>query len=223
MAELLTENVDHRYGRQRVLNGINLHAGPGGCAVLFGANGSGKSTLLALLATRYRLRGGRYRLNGLDVSTTSGETIRRQLMLLGHYTHLYGHLNALENLQFFSDLRGLIPSMEQLRTAIAAVGLDGYAERPVRGFSAGMRKRLALARVQLAMPSLLLLDEPYSALDAAGVAWLNAMLIAYLGGGGTVIMASHDPERVAALPHIPYRLEGGRLWPMSTHREEPAC
>ncbi|MBF0138409.1 MAG: heme ABC exporter ATP-binding protein CcmA [Magnetococcus sp. DMHC-1] len=214
MAELVTEGIQYRYGRQRVLNGVDLTAGPGVCVVLFGANGSGKSTLLSILATRFRLREGRYFLNGLNVAEGEGDAARGQLMLLGHHTHLYGHLDALENLRFFCDLRGLAVTPERLLSAVESVGLGRFSRRPVRGFSAGMRKRLALARVQLATPSLLLLDEPYSALDAAGVTWLNEMLTTYLTGGGTVVMASHDPERVAALVHVPRHLESGRLVPL---------
>ncbi|MBF0178080.1 MAG: heme ABC exporter ATP-binding protein CcmA [Magnetococcales bacterium] len=222
MAELLIEGIHYRYGHQRVLNGVALHAGPGVCAVLFGANGSGKSTLLSILATRLRLREGRYVLNGMDVSE-GYDVARGQLMLLGHATHLYGHLDALENLRFFCDLRGLATTPEQLLFAVESVGLGRSSRRPVRGFSAGMRKRLALARVQLAAPSLLLLDEPYSALDAAGVAWLNDMLRVYLADGGTVVMASHDPERVAVLDHVPYRLEAGRLLALPREKGKTAC
>ncbi|MBF0154487.1 MAG: heme ABC exporter ATP-binding protein CcmA [Magnetococcales bacterium] len=223
MAELLTEGIRYRFGRQRVLDGVDLQAGPGQCVVLFGANGSGKSTLLSILATRYRLREGRYVLNGLDVTAGQGEAARGELMLLGHHTHLYGHLDALENMRFFCDLRGLSVAPESIESAVESVGLGRYCRRPVRGFSAGMRKRLALARVQLAAPSLLLLDEPYSALDAAGVVWLNAMLTTFLADGGTVVMASHDPERVAALVHVPYHLEAGRLVARQAGQGKPAC
>jgi heme exporter protein A len=193
-----------------VLNGINLELEPGECGVLLGANGCGKSTLLSLLSTRLRVQRGSYHLAGLAVAG-HGEEIRSRLLFVGHHTHLYGHLTPLENLLFFADLHGLRPSESLLRETVAAVGLEKFVEQPVRWFSAGMKKRLALARMLLSRPDLLLLDEPYSALDAQGVVWLNERLRLFLQEGGVVVMASHDPERVAALPHRPLRMQQGRF------------
>ncbi|MBF0296871.1 MAG: heme ABC exporter ATP-binding protein CcmA [Magnetococcales bacterium] len=217
--------VHHRFGRQQVLKGIDLTVRRGECVVLYGSNGSGKSTLLALLSTRYALRQGSYLLDGLD-TTRHGDEARDRLVFVGHHTHLYGHLTPVENLRFFADLRTLSPSEARLREAVAEVGLARVADKPSRWFSAGMRKRLALARMLLANPSLLLLDEPYSALDAQGVAWLNAMLIRFQENGGAVVMASHDPERVAALRHLPHHLDRGILTPAPPPpriEEPPSC
>lgn len=182
--------------------------------VLFGANGAGKSTLLAILATRYRMQEGVYQLDGLDANN-EGEAIRARLIFVGHQTGLYGHLTPVENLRFFADLRSLERTDEQLREVVATVGLRRFVDRPVLGFSAGMRKRLALGRVLLAEPDLLLLDEPYSALDHQGIAWLNQVIGDYLQRGGMVILASHDPERVASLPHRPMLVANGKLQPMA--------
>ncbi|MBF0417855.1 MAG: heme ABC exporter ATP-binding protein CcmA [Magnetococcales bacterium] len=215
------EGVRHRYGRHLVLAGIDLNAARGECLVLYGANGSGKSTLLSLLSTRHAIREGSYHLDGLDVRH-HGQEARERLLFIGHQTHLYGHLTPVENLLFFSDLRGLSVTTSQLRSALGSVGLAKAADKPVQWFSAGMRKRLALARMLLAEPRLLLLDEPYSALDTQGVNWLNAMLTDYLNQGGAVIMASHDPERVAALRHRPHLLARGILTPLDTSRPEVA-
>ncbi|MBF0143079.1 MAG: heme ABC exporter ATP-binding protein CcmA [Magnetococcales bacterium] len=210
MARIHAEGIHYAFGRQKVLRGVDLASADGECIALYGANGSGKSTLLTILATGYRPQRGSYRLDGL-LASEEGSELRRRLVYVGHHTHLYGHLTPVENLRFFCDLRGLRPTTEALREAVAAVGLALHAERPVRGFSAGMRKRLALSRILPAKPALLLLDEPYSALDHAGVSWLNDLLGGYLRGGGTIILASHDPERVAPLSPQIRRLEEGRL------------
>nr|CRH07880.1 Cytochrome c biogenesis ATP-binding export protein ccmA [Candidatus Magnetococcus massalia] len=178
--------------------------------VLFGVNGAGKSTLLNILSTRFRPRKGSYTINGKE-AWEDPEWSRNQLISIGHYSHLYGHLTPVENLQFFADLRDLQLSEAKIKEAVEAVGLKRFMRRPVRGFSAGMRKRVALARVLLASPSLLLLDEPYTALDVHGVQWLNGILADYLKQGGTMIMATHDPDRVAALSHIPMRMSEGKL------------
>ncbi|MEO5346004.1 MAG: heme ABC exporter ATP-binding protein CcmA [Magnetococcus sp. YQC-9] len=213
--------VRHRYGRHQVLAGIDLTVRRGECVVLFGANGSGKSTLLSLLSTRYTIREGSYHLDGLDVRH-HGQEARERLLFVGHHTHLYGHLTSMENLRFYGDLHGLTLSEARLRQALDTVGLAKAADKPVQWFSAGMRKRLALARMLLSNPLLLLLDEPYSALDSQGVHWLNAMLNDYLDQGGAVIMASHDPERVAALDHRPHQLARGILIPIDAGEPETA-
>ena len=210
MALLTVQGLHHAFGRHRVLKGVDLTLESGECGVLLGSNGSGKSTLLALLSTRLRMQKGRYHLAGLSVAHQD-EEIRSRLLFVGHHTHLYGHLTPLENLLFFADLHGFPPQAEARLAAVAAVGLQRFSEQPVRWFSAGMKKRLALARLLLFQPDLLLLDEPYSALDLQGVAWLNETLSHFLQKGGMVLMASHDPERLAALPHRLLRLRQGQL------------
>lgn len=214
--------VQHRFGRHRVLQGVDLTLLPGECVVLYGANGTGKSTLLALLSTRLSLREGEYLLDGLQVDQ-HGTEVREKLLFVGHHTHLYGHLTSLENLRFFCDLRGLTLSQERLGQVIERVGLAKAVDKPVQWFSAGMRKRLALARLLIAQPKLLLLDEPYSALDAQGVVWLNGLLTDYLNAGGALVMASHDPDRVAALPHRPHLLARGVLSPITPSRPDSAA
>ncbi|MBF0379644.1 MAG: heme ABC exporter ATP-binding protein CcmA [Magnetococcales bacterium] len=212
MVKLAVTGLHHRFGRHKVLQGIELTMHAGDCVVLFGDNGSGKSTLLTLLSTRFSLQKGQYTLDGLD-SKNHGDEIRDKLVFVSHNSHLYGHLTPVENLLFFADLRQLTPSDDAIRKTIETVGLGRFADRPSRWFSAGMKKRLTLARVLIAKPSLLLLDEPYSALDAQGVNWLNSILTDFLKGGGMIIMASHDPQRVAALDHKPQFLKKGRLLP----------
>jgi heme exporter protein A len=210
MANLAVTGLHHRFGRHRVLRGVDLAMEAGECVVLFGDNGSGKSTLLTLLSTRFALQKGQYILNGFD-SADQGEDIRDHLVFVSHNSHLYGHLTPVENLLFFADLRRLNCSETILRQAVTTVGLERFADRPTRWFSAGMKKRLTLARMLIAKPDLLLLDEPYSALDVQGVNWLNTMLTDFLDAGGMIIMASHDPLRVAALNHQPRYLRKGVL------------
>lgn len=212
MAELSVSELHFRYGRHRVLKGLEFSAAPGERVALFGPNGSGKSTLLSVLAGRARPQKGNCLLNGID-ALEEVEEARGQLLHLGHSTGLYGHLSALENLRFFADLWGLDIDEKTLREALSQAGLERFADRRTSGFSAGMRKRAALARILVARPSLLLLDEPYSALDAQGVAWLNGILSDYADGGGTLLLVTHDPERVAPLSPRSLHLKEGRLGP----------
>ncbi|ABK45983.1 heme exporter protein CcmA [Magnetococcus marinus MC-1] len=210
MARLEVENIHYGFGRHKVLKGIDLTAEDGECLVLFGVNGAGKSTLLNILALRYRPKRGSYRLNGQEV-WDNPDYSRSQIVTIAHHSHLYGHLTPVENLQFFSAMRDLERTDEQIKQCVRDVGLSRFLHRPVKGFSAGMRKRVALARVLLANPPLLLLDEPYSALDHQGVQWLNKILNAYIKEGGTLIIVTHDPDRVAALPYRALRVSKGLL------------
>ncbi|MEO5367761.1 MAG: heme ABC exporter ATP-binding protein CcmA [Magnetococcus sp. WYHC-3] len=213
MAALSAAGISHRFGRHRVLDDVALELGPGECITLFGPNGAGKSTLLNILANRLRPRSGTLMLDGQD-ARLEPEAYRARLYYLSHHSHLYGHLTPVENLRFFADLHALT-GLDDARflDALERVGLKRFARRTVAGFSAGMRKRVALARVLLASPSLLLLDEPYSALDAQGVHWLNTFLQGYQAQGGSILMVTHDPERVAALDRHAWELRDGRLVP----------
>ncbi|MBF0436196.1 MAG: heme ABC exporter ATP-binding protein CcmA [Magnetococcales bacterium] len=212
VAQLQVEELAHRFGKRNVLWRVTLKVEAGECAVLYGANGSGKSTLLSLLATRLRIQQGRCLLDDINLQT-QGEQARRRLLFVGHHTHLYGHLSPMENLIFFCDMHQLPIEQPVLVEAVATVGLAPFVHQPIRWFSAGMKKRLALARILVAHPSLLLLDEPYSALDHAGVDWLNGTIDRFQKQGGLVVMASHDPEKVSPLKHSPWRLEKGVLSP----------
>ncbi|MBF0110733.1 MAG: heme ABC exporter ATP-binding protein CcmA [Magnetococcales bacterium] len=205
--------IEHRFGRRTVLRGIELTVPEGDCAVLYGANGSGKSTLLSLIATRLRIQKGHCRLDTIDLGR-EGETARRHLIFVGHHSHLYSHLSPTENLLFFRDLHQITATNDTLAEAISQAGLAPFRHQPIRWFSAGMKKRLSLARILMFQPRLLLLDEPYSALDHEGIVWLNTLIDSFQQRGGIVVMASHDPARVAALRHTPWRLEGGRLHSM---------
>lgn len=212
MTQLQVMDVRHRFGRRVVLQKVNLTVNAGECAVLYGANGSGKSTILSLLSTRLRLQQGQCRLGDLDIQT-QGEAARGRLIFISHHSHLYGHLTPLENLLFFRDIYQLTIDRERLTQAIAEVGLAPFVQQPIRWFSAGMKKRLSLARILVGHPDLLLLDEPYSALDHHGVAWLNQVIDRFQKQGKLVVMASHDPERVASLDHTPWLLDNGVLRP----------
>ncbi|HIJ85101.1 MAG: heme exporter protein CcmA [Magnetococcales bacterium] len=213
MTQLRAVDIAHRFGRRVVLRSVTLNCVAGECAVLYGANGSGKSTLLSLLATRLRIQQGHCHIDDLDIKI-HGEAARKRTLFIGHHSHLYGHLSPLENLIFFRDIYQLDVGREELIEAIAKVGLAPFIHQPVRWFSAGMKKRLSLARILAGRPAVLLLDEPYSALDHEGVRWLNGVIDTFQKQGGLVVLASHDPERVAALNHTPWRLDGGVLQPV---------
>ena len=148
MSAISLQSLSHRYGSQWVLVDINLQFAAGETIALLGPNGSGKSTLLRILSTLLQPTRGKGTLWGNDLATDR-QKIRSQLHWLGHDFNLYKNLTALENLRLFYQLRGETHSLQIMKEAMAAVGLPHRENDPVGAFSAGMRKRLALARILL--------------------------------------------------------------------------
>jgi ABC-type multidrug transport system ATPase subunit len=136
---------------------------------------------------------------------------RAVIGVVGHGSYMYEDLTAIENLRFWTVMGGGDASPARLLTALLRVELDAVAHERVRTFSAGMKRRLALARVLLGQARLLLLDEPFTELDQRGRKWLSEFLLAFKHGGGGVVVATHSfgsgllvADRVAIL-------HGGRL------------
>ena len=180
--------VEKRYGRRRALRPLDFELERGGFLVVTGANGSGKTTLLRLVAGLAAPTGGE-----LDVASD-----RRGLGYLGHEALLYRDLTALENLDLYGRLYRVPERRERAGMLLERFGLwDVRAER-VASYSRGMVQRLALCRALLHDPELLVLDEPFTALDAEGAGLLDRWLLE-LAGSTTVILTTHDPQRLEPL------------------------
>jgi heme exporter protein A len=180
--------LEKRYGDKRVLRGVDLDVPRGGFLLVTGPNGSGKTTLLRLVAGLLAPTGGE-----LEVDVERG-----RLGFLGHEPLVYRELTALENLELYGRLYRVPERRERIGMLLERFGLwDARAER-AGSFSRGMLQRLALCRALLHEPELLLLDEPFSALDADGGALLDREL-AGLAGEHTFLVATHDPERLSPL------------------------
>jgi heme exporter protein A len=192
------------------LRGIDLRIAPGESVCLLGPNGSGKTTFLRILATAARPTSGEARVFG-HLTTSEGDEVRERVGLLSHKTFLYGELTAIENLRFAAGMYGLPGDAASLRNALTRVGLEQVGERQVRGFSQGMLQRLALARATMHHPGLLLLDEPYSALDAAALQQLDRFLREYVAGGGTMVVVTHQVQRGLAACERAVALKAGRI------------
>jgi heme exporter protein A len=152
-----------------------------------GDNGSGKTTLLRVLSGLLAPTSGEIRLDGEPLTLAR---LSPQVALLSHQSGLKPELTAIENLRFAAGLGGLRQGMSPT-TALAGVGLDGYADVPTRRLSAGQKKRIALARVLLAPVGLWLLDEPYANLDLDGIRLVNRMLERHASRGGAALITSH--------------------------------
>jgi heme exporter protein A len=205
-----TAELARLFGRNAALAGISLRVEPGRTVALFGPNGAGKTTLLRILATAIRPSFGSAAVDGIDVAAAP-EHVRPRVAYLSHATGLYDDLTADENLRFAATMLGRSDVGKAAADALEEAGLGPAARDRVRGFSAGMRRRLALGRLLLSSPSLVLLDEPHAALDAEGMALVDRLLGRWHDAGVTVLVASHQAERVMKLADGWARLDGGLL------------
>ena len=199
--------VTRLFGAVPAVVRADLRVERGETVVLRGPNGAGKSTLLKIAATSLSptYRGGR--VLGFDL-LLEREQIRARADLMTHRTRLYEDLTAAENLRLWCRLLGL--GHEGVDAALDRVGMLEVAGERVRGFSQGMRQRVAIARVLLRGPELLLLDEPYTGLDAEARHAVDDLVRHASSEGRTVVLATHHPapER---LEHRTLHLDGGRI------------
>jgi len=199
-----------RYGRRWALTDVTFEVPEGALVMVTGRNGSGKSTLLRVLATAIRADRGTVAILGYDTHRDR-DAVREITALLAHHTHLYEPLTALENLAIAARFLGDDPGREELRARLAEVGLADRGDDPVQTFSAGMRQRLALARVLLQEARVVLLDEPYGHLDPPGFLLVDGLLQRLRHKGATVLMATHLLNRGRAVCDRGLVLEAGRL------------
>lgn len=190
--------LTRRFGATTALDGVDLTVRRGEPLALFGVNGAGKTTLLRLLSGGLKPTTGSLVIEGHDPRHAPAKA-RGRIGLLSHHTLLYDDLSATENLVFFGKLHGLWKPEDRARALLEEVGLTDRADEPVRGFSRGMQQRVALARALLHDPSLLLLDEPASGLDARASARLREALRDAASRGATWVIATHDVEEGLAL------------------------
>jgi ABC-type multidrug transport system ATPase subunit len=199
--------VSRAFASVPAVSRVSLEVARGEVVLLRGPNGAGKSTLLRIVATALSPTAGGGRVLGFDLLDGRRE-IRRRTELIGHRTRLYEDLTALENLRFAALLHGADAGRAQ--AALEEVGLGAVARERVRGFSQGMRQRMALARAHLRTPELLLLDEPYAGLDRDAGELVDAMVTAARRQGRTVLLVTHDATRVGLAGRV-VLMRAGRL------------
>jgi ABC-type multidrug transport system ATPase subunit len=188
---IVARGLEKRFGAKRVLRGVSFEVARGETLLVTGPNGSGKTTLLRLLARLAAPTRGR-----LEVDAE-----RSELGYLGHEPLLYGDLTALENLDLYGRLYRVRERRERIGMLLERFSLwDARGDR-VATYSRGMTQRLALCRTLLHEPRLLVLDEPYTALDDPGSLLLDGEL-AELARERTLVISTHDPTRVDTLATV---------------------
>src|SRR5574341_1351794 len=196
-----------RFGALWAVRDVTFVLQPHSVLLVVGPNGSGKTTLLRVLATALRPTSGTAAVFGHDL-LRDPDGVRRLSAFVGTAAGVYDPLTARENLEFAAVMCGR--PREPVLPWLERVGLGGAADQPVRTFSQGMKRRLALARAWLAGPAVLLLDEPYGGLDAGGVRLVDEMVAEATRQGGCVIVATHEWERGARVADTVLALAVGR-------------
>ncbi len=191
------ENVSLRLGKRWILSHLNFEIAAGQITLLTGENGAGKTTLLRLLSTA--LTPSRGTLSVWGKTGYAAISARQRIGLVTHANHLYDDLSALENLQLVASFLAPSPSGQRIHALLERVGLMEHAHRPVGPFSAGMKRRLCIARLMLKQADLILLDEPFGQLDVAGVALMEDLVKELRDAGATLVICTHQVERGLAL------------------------
>ena len=204
-------NVSKSFRLLPVLHGVTFGVNQGETAIITGHNGSGKSTLVRILA-------------GLSSASSGGVFLfdeparklracnRRRIGLVTHQSFLYSGLTARENLNFFAQLYGRENPLLDADRAVTRVGLGSVADERVDTFSRGMEQRLTLARATIADPDVLLMDEPFTALDGEGVRLVLDLIEEAMNRGGAVVITAHETLRLGGLTFTGYGLVRGRLY-----------
>lgn len=203
---LIVDDLARRFGKRWAVARVTFSLPRGEALMLTGANGSGKTTLLRCIATALRPSHGSAHWNGQDLWDQRAEC-RPVISLYSHASALYDDLSGPDNLTLWAKLAG---REAQVAERLAEVGLE-HRPDPVRTYSAGMKRRLALARALLKDPELLLLDEPFAALDPEGRDLVLDLARTRQAKGTTLVLATHIPNEAAKLCGRHIHLEAGQI------------
>ncbi len=201
------ERVVKTFGPSVALRGVDATLLPGALTLIEGANGSGKSTLLGILGTVVRATSGSVRYDPVGTDLTA---VRSELGWLSHETLAYGELSGKANIQLVAQAFGLNP-VEAYARVEERFELGAFALRPLRTGSRGQRQRVALARALVHEPSLVLLDEPSTGLDKAGVSRLRRVIEEEVARGAIVAVVTHEPQLFEGVERRRIVLERGRV------------
>jgi len=210
---LRIEGVTKHWGNRPVLDSVGLRAGAGELVALVGANGAGKTTLLRIVAGLIYPERGTVEFDEIDLRSQRREYMRRVGFVSAGQVALYARLSVEHHLEYWSRI-AFVPRSgrrDAIETAIEQFELRDLRGRRVERLSMGQRQRVRLAMCLMHKPSLLLLDEPRTSLDAAGTEVLAQALRASLAAGATVIWCAPDVQDPCVDPGSVYRLSNGRL------------
>jgi ABC-2 type transport system ATP-binding protein len=191
-APLRIEGLVKTFGATRAINGLSLTVPGGSCFGLVGPNGSGKSTTMRAVVGLVRPDAGWIQVCGVNVDVDV-LAVRRAMGVMLDPLQLFERLSAWEFIETVGELRGLDAQLVRSRATdlFDVLELGDAAQRPIAGYSHGMRKKTALASALLHRPRLLMLDEPFEGVDPVSTRAMRSMLDRFRHGGGTVILSTH--------------------------------
>ena len=215
-AAISTDGLVKRFGSQTAVAGVDLRIPRGGVYGVLGPNGAGKTTIIRMLATLLPIDGGRATVLGHDVAREP-EAVRTKVALTGQFASLDEDLTGAENLVLLSRLYGYSRAAARERAAdlLAAFDLGDAADRQVKAFSGGMRRRIDIAASIIVTPELIFLDEPTTGLDPRSRNQVWEIVRALVAGGTTVLLttqyldeADQLADRIAVIDHGKVIAEG---------------
>jgi len=201
--------LERTFGSTHALHGVDLTLAPGDALLVAGPNGAGKTTLLRILAGLARPSRGSVTVAGRRLRATDPES-RRPVGYVGHESLLYDDLTLVDNLAFAARLHGLSHPARRAREALTAVGLGHRLQQSPRELSRGLVQRAAIARALIHGPRVLLMDEPFTGLDASAGELLRRVLSDHAAGGGAVVVVTHQPAEAWAIATHAAVLRDGR-------------
>ena len=202
--------LTRRFGPTRALDELGFDLEPGRFLTLFGPNGAGKTSLLRVLSGALRPDKGQLTWDGEPLDA-QGPDWRTRVGMVSHRSFLYGHLTTRENLRLYGSLYGLPDLDRRIDERIETFGLGKWRDLPARALSRGLTQRLSLARALLHDPDVVLLDEPYTGLDAHAASRLAEILEHLKDGRRLVVMVTHDLVQGARLADVVAIQVAGRL------------
>jgi len=206
---VVADGLIKQFGRFAALRGVSAEFPSGKLYVVLGDNGAGKTTLLRIVAgLAHPTRGTVSVLGSNEI-----KAVRAQIGYMAHPSLLYDEMSGLENLRYFAELYEISAGDvdRRCREAITSVKLDPDLDRPIGQYSQGMRQRMSLARALLNDPKLLLLDEPFSNVDARSAAEMAALVGQARDRGKTVFVVTHQPAQLEAFADEFIWMEAGRI------------
>ena len=207
---LEARNVSKFFGDLPALRGVSLRIDPGDSILLYGPNGAGKTTLLRTLATLSRPSEGEVLFGGRSVAS-DGRAARAAIGFVSHGSYLYPELTGRENLRFFARLYRLKDIDNRIDRTLDLFAVAHRSAELVRNLSRGLQQRMTLARALLHDPAFILLDEPFTGLDADSARNLEGLLARLPALGKALLFSTHNYDQGAAIAGRLVALEGGRI------------
>jgi heme exporter protein A len=204
------KNMTKIIGEKIILRNITLTLREGETLAVIGPNGAGKSTFFKCTVGLLQPSSGEIILDG-EIVTKKSSAVKQKIGFLGHESFLYSNMTPLENLKFYGKLYKVREIDSKSKELLKEVGLYLFRDTPIRSFSRGMLQRLAIAKVLLAEPKILMLDEPHTGLDQEAVALLNRIIKEKQQGGTSILIISHDFEQVHTLADTVAILKKGKI------------